>query len=258
MSLKYTTINNGIDPSLQSSVIPKEIIDSEISESPLVSAVMVTRGDPYLVKRSITMFENQTWSNKELVIVSNQNPEKIIEVIKYSQEEIKYKFVSEKMTLGNLRNLSISIANGEYICQWDDDDLYDKNRILYMMTTLRKADSDAIFLTRVYLYWRSKRILAISQQRVWEATVLMKRSSTIIYPNIDKTEDTYCSENLLRNNKVAILNAPELYTYCMTGANTCSVSHFENIFRLASKTFKDPEAEEEMNKLNCFSYILNT
>jgi glycosyltransferase involved in cell wall biosynthesis len=34
-------------------------------------------------------------------------------------------------TLGSLRNLDIEMAQGEYVCQWDDDDWYHAGRIEY-------------------------------------------------------------------------------------------------------------------------------
>ena len=52
-----------------------------IDESPLVSALMVTRGETSLVKRAIKLFENQSWSNKELIIISEKKNEEILSEI---------------------------------------------------------------------------------------------------------------------------------------------------------------------------------
>jgi glycosyltransferase involved in cell wall biosynthesis len=34
-----------------------------------------------------------------------------------------------KLTLGELRNISVREADGEYVCVWDDDNWYGSNRL---------------------------------------------------------------------------------------------------------------------------------
>jgi glycosyltransferase involved in cell wall biosynthesis len=105
-------------------------VDTESSAkySPLVSCVMVTRGDTRLISSSLHSFNMQSYRNKELVIVSlNAHVAKFISDM--CLDNVRFINVENQCSLGELRNIAISSAAGEIICQWDDDDLYDKDRL---------------------------------------------------------------------------------------------------------------------------------
>ena len=223
-------------------------------ESPLVSALMVTRGEISFVKRAIKLFENQSWSNKELIIISVNKNEEIISAIEESKCKIVFHLVPDGLTLGELRNISISHANGDFLIMWDDDDLYHKDRILTMMNVLRESNADLAFLSKLQLYWISKKKLALSHTRMWEGSVIMKRSASIIYPSLNKGEDTPVVTHQIKKHKIALVNAPYLYTYCITGLNTHDKNHFENMFN-QGKIYSSLDADNIKGKLNYFKYI---
>ena len=76
--------------------------------------------------RSIESFINQYYCNKELIIVSSHQSKtdinKIYNIINDRIQFLLYKIPNE-MPLGTARNISIKLSSGEYICQWDDDDV---------------------------------------------------------------------------------------------------------------------------------------
>ena len=223
-------------------------------ESPLVSALMVTKGETSFVKRAIKLFENQSWSNKELIIISDKKNEEIISVIEESACDIKFCLAQDGLTLGDLRNISIARANGEFLIQWDDDDLYHKDRILTMMNVLRESNADLAFLSKWQLYWISKKQLALSPTRMWEGSVIMKRSASIIYPSLNKGEDTAVVTHQIKKHKIALVNAPHLYTYCITGLNTHDENHFKALFNKA-KLYGSLDADNIKSKLDYFRYL---
>jgi len=223
-------------------------------ESPLVSALMVTRGEISFVKRAIKLFENQSWSNKELIIISDKKNERITSAIEQSTCKIVFHLAPDGLTLGNLRNISISRANGEFLIQWDDDDLYHKDRILTMMNVLRESNADLAFLTQWLIYSIAKKKLALSPERIWEGSVIMKRSASIIYPSLNKGEDTSVVTHQIKKHKIALVNAPTLYTYCITGLNTHDENHFENMFN-QGKLYSSIDADNIKGKLDYFRYL---
>ena len=240
-----------------SSPIVKNKQEQSISflyESPLVSALMVTRGDISFVKRAIKFFENQSWSNKELIIISVNKNEEIISVIEESTCKIVFHLAPDGLTLGDLRNISISHAKGEFLILWDDDDLYHENRILVMMNVMRESNADLAFLSKLQLYWISKNKLALSAERMWEGSVIMKRSASIIYPSLNKGEDTSVVTHQIKKHKIALVNAPKLYTYCITGLNTHDENHFENMFN-QGKLYSSIDADNIKGKLDYFRYL---
>jgi len=92
--------------------------------------------------------------------------------------------------LGNLRNISMSIADGNYACTWDDDDLYARSRIEIMMKAVNQTKTVASFLSRIFLYCPETSNLAISHKMVWENSMLVKRSCAPIYRDLSGGEDS--------------------------------------------------------------------
>ena len=99
----------------------------------LASCVMVTNGRSELVRRSIRCYLAQTYTKRELIILSQGNDEfndSILECVAgLGREDIFFYHVASFLTLGEMRNLSVELARGELICQWDDDDIYHPLRL---------------------------------------------------------------------------------------------------------------------------------
>ena len=82
----------------------------------------------------------------------------------------------------------------------------------------------------------------------------MKRSASIVYPSLSKGEDTPVVTHQIKKHKIALVNAPELYTYCITGLNTHDENHFEDIFNYG-KIYSSLDAENIKNKFEYFRYL---
>jgi glycosyltransferase involved in cell wall biosynthesis len=98
-----------------------------------ITCVCVTKsGRTSFLKKSIEYFQNQTYPNKELLIVSQATQEENEQIDQFisNLKEISLHIVDEKMDLGTMRHTSVSLAKGDIVCQWDDDDIFGKNRLL--------------------------------------------------------------------------------------------------------------------------------
>jgi glycosyltransferase involved in cell wall biosynthesis len=110
---------------------------------PKISALMVTGRclERYSLTRvAIDCFFDQTWPNKELVIV-NHGPWSLTQFMSQERKALVNEVMvyrPEEMTLGDLRNLSMDVASGEWLIQWDDDDWHHPLR---METQFDYADS---------------------------------------------------------------------------------------------------------------------
>jgi len=90
---------------------------------PLVSCVCVTYGRPILLGEAVKCFIDQTYSNKELIIVNDQ--EGVTLKMDSERDDIVIENVPERFgSLGEKRNYAMSLTKGDYVCIWDDDDLY--------------------------------------------------------------------------------------------------------------------------------------
>lgn len=119
--------------------------ESEGSE--MVSALMVTRGCIDKVQGAVRSFARQTWRNKELVIVSDDVGDSFVRAVDESRQGscVRIYKAFSSGSLGDLRNYSVARAHGEFVCQWDDVDLYHPDRIRASMQVLKEADVDAVF-----------------------------------------------------------------------------------------------------------------
>lgn len=96
--------------------------------SPLVSCVCPTYNRTQQLEEAIMCFLDQTYSNKELIIVNDNPNTKLFIANSYGNIHI-VNCSSRFKNLGAKRNFFKSLILGKYVCIWDDDDLYGFNRI---------------------------------------------------------------------------------------------------------------------------------
>ena len=209
-----------------------------------------------LIRQSYSSFKSQTWQNRELVIICDNVTEELRALaVSDGDDEVRLvEVVCGRFTLGDLRNLSVARSRGEFICQWDDDDLYDPDRISISMKVLIESSVEAVFLSRWLLWWESMGKLSISSSRVWEGSMLARRSVIPIYASIKKGEDTLVTKLISRQFPISLIDYPQLYCYRVTGYNTFSDNHFEQLFAHSSKVFKEEEFAAVFS-LPCFNCI---
>jgi glycosyltransferase involved in cell wall biosynthesis len=210
-------------------------LSEELENYPLVSCLMVTRGDSDLVRSALHCFEYQTYPNKELIIVCDEVNRELGRLCESASEAaVRVLSVEPGQTLGSLRNIAVSNAKGEILCQWDDDDLYHSDRLKICVNALIKADVAAIFLKRWLIWWPENEVLAISMERLWEGSMLIRRDSINSYPEIRKYEDTIMVEQVLKEHRVGLIDEPLLYCYTIHGSNTFDTNHFDSVIRSSS------------------------
>jgi len=115
-------------------------------DKPKVSALLLTGrclNRYYLASVAVQCFFDQTWPNKELVII-NHGERSLLDNLNPAQchavREVKMKR-PEGMTIGDLRNLSMDNATGDWLIQWDDDDWHHPLR---METQMEHAAKETV------------------------------------------------------------------------------------------------------------------
>lgn len=203
---------------------------------PLVSCLMVTRGRLFPARFAVDCFRAQGWAERELVLVCDA-PGTGIEAYCRTLDDPRIRLVfpaTPAASLGELRNLSLASARGDWICQWDDDDLYHPERIALGMQALLALGAEALFLQRWLLWAPLARRLGVSGAREWEGSMLARRASVPPYPALARGEDTAVMHAMLGRGRVLLLDAPWAYTYVQTGVNTWAAEHFAAIWAAAS------------------------
>lgn len=220
-------------------------------DRPLISALMVTRGRFALARRAIDAFLAQTWPNRELVIVDDGPDDALAEHVRgLGRSEIRMvRLPDEGRTLGELRNLAVDHASGTYVCQWDDDDLCDPQRLEYQLVVLSSTGSRACLLSRWMIWWPASGRLAVSRTRDWEGSLLCEKAAMPRYPALRRGEDTPVVEQLRRTVRVAALDLPRLYTYVAHESNTFGLSHFEEHWTSATVRFEGERARAVLEEM---------
>jgi glycosyltransferase involved in cell wall biosynthesis len=97
--------------------------------NPLVSIVIpVHNGEKYL-KESIESCINQSYSPIEILVINDASTDGTLEMLKEYGDKIKIITVEKQNGLGNVINIGIREAKGEYIARMDIDDVMYPTRI---------------------------------------------------------------------------------------------------------------------------------
>jgi len=223
---------------------------AETDGPPLISCLMVTRGGDGgragLLALAIDSFARQSWRNKELVIVCDapvhggDGAEDPLDAAVRAAGRADIRLVrvdGAGRTLGELRNIAVDSARGRYVCQWDDDDLYDPMRLEIQHMLLMRTAAQACLLGRWMIWWPDRQRLAVSCERYWEGSLLCEKAAMPRYPHLRRGEDTPLVDRLRQTVRVVCLDMPRLYTYVVHGANTFATDHFEEHWQAASCRF---------------------
>lgn len=222
---------------------------------PKISCLMVTKDRLPLVKTAVGCFQNQTYPNKELVVVCDA-PDGVKEYVESLKDSriVLFQLPPKSKTLGELRNFSIDKATGELITQWDDDDWYHPSRLSIQYNRLKDRKVDACLMSQWLMAWPGAGRYAISNARKdgWEGTMLAKKTVVPRYSNLRKFEDTEMMKRLFRTAKVHIMNDPDyyfLYVYLVHGNNTWDKEHFRTMFDYGSPIDREwPHSSDKLSK----------
>lgn len=135
--------------------------------TPKISCLLVTaNGRQEYFKRSVQCFVDQTYSNKELVIV-NEGPKDyqqwIVESVSHLPN-VRFVFLDAWYSLGALRNISVALCHGDIFVQWDDDDFNAPERLSVQCRHLLNhpqakvcylSDQLHYYFHTKYLFWES-------------------------------------------------------------------------------------------------------
>lgn len=218
--------------------------------SPLISCLCVSNDRPHLLSKAINNFLAQSYSNKELVIVSSHFNEVYDDIIKqFVGVPIKYIFYCrqesgsrKKVSLGELRNYAVENCSGEYFCTWDDDDWNHVQRLTIQMESILGSNKMACISLYLLIYDQTQNEVYLSFTRPWEQTLMCNRKVVkdlnISFPAMEKSEDFHFVKSLIQHNLVFPIIAPNIYIYVYHGSNTWDQTFFHD---LLSKTFNLPQ-----------------
>lgn len=213
-----------------------------MTEFPKVSCLCVTRSRPIKLKRAINCFLSQSYPNKELIVVSEDDDDDTLSVMsRYAHPDIQHIIVAAnpKQMLGDLRNVAIQMATGRYFCQWDDDDWYHCERLVKQVSCVIENYQAGSILTNWLIYDEQNSHAYFSIVRWWEGSILFDKrvlaSEGLKYPSLAREEDSVFVQKLINKSRVYPLVSAPIYIYTVHGQNTWQPDHFNDSFRRSQK-----------------------
>ena len=216
---------------------------------PKISCLTITSNRLVLLKQAIACYCDQTYPNRELIIVTAGAPRYQLAVADHlrhlGRDDLHLVCLEQHdFSLGSLRNVSLDHASGDLICQWDDDDLHHPERLRLQMEAMSEAGAQACYLTDYLQFFSRERTMhwinwtqlhgAEEEQQMVPGTMLAYRDPRFRYNESGHDsrtgEDNAFRGLLCANFKVASLrDCGYLYVYRFHGRNTTSQYHHERI-----------------------------
>lgn len=193
---------------------------------PTVIGIMITGKSKcryLLALKSIENFQEQSYTNKHLIIINHGDKKLNIN----DDDNITEILVDKKASsLGSLRNAALSLVpTNAYWTLWDDDDYRQPYYIEYLLNQLLLSNSDTILFCNRYDYnWNSNFVFKATLKTGF-VTLLsrMKENQNVWYLDRDTMEDLNLIRDLRRHgHKINILydNDPKLYIRLVHRDNT--------------------------------------
>lgn len=114
--------------------------------SDLVSVIMPVYNSERYVGEAIDSFINQTWTNKELIIINDCSTDSSRDVIKmYNDPRITIIDNESNRGVAFSRNRALRVARGEYITLLDSDDMMHPKKIQKEVEYLQNNQYDVVF-----------------------------------------------------------------------------------------------------------------
>ncbi len=189
---------------------------------PLVTAVMITgksQARNPLAREAVRCFVEQTYIPRELLIL-NEGKE-AIGVEAGNIREIRIEKVATR-TLGDLRNLALELAYGDWLIQWDDDDWYGPERIEAQMRARRRG---AAVLLGDIIHYSLRRHSGFKTDWAsgFPGSILHERNGTLRYPSLSRGEDIVFQRQF--RNMIVVRSERPLYIYRHHAQNTWDETH---------------------------------
>lgn len=206
---------------------PDDAVYAARSESfrepkPSVTAVMLTglHRERYSMARiAIECFRAQTYPNRNLLIL-NHGEESLASKDPRVRE---VRFVKSRwQTVGDLRNLGLELATGDFIINWDDDDWHHPRRIEVQMEA-QGEDTAVLLRRRIHHSLVNGCSRYAEYPRGAEATILHPRRVPFRYPSLLRGSDTVFAQQF--PVRLPIENDPAMHIRFFHGLNLWDAGH---------------------------------
>jgi glycosyltransferase involved in cell wall biosynthesis len=130
------------------------------SEFPFFTIVIPTYNHGHFIRKCLESVLNQTYTRWEIIVVNNYSEDNTVEVVKsFSDSRIRLVNFSNEGIIAASRNKGIELANGDWICFLDSDDLFYSNKLEELLGSVMTSDviyHDLDMYSDSKLMWKKK------------------------------------------------------------------------------------------------------
>lgn len=208
----------------------KNHVPPEPNSNITVSCIMPTRDRREFLKLSLRSFLSQDYPSRELIIVDDGRDR--VEDLARGVPRVRYVHVGKCASIGEKRNLACSMASGQVIVHWDDDDWYAPSRIRAQVEPLLRGTAE---LTGLH----NSHILCLPQGEFWGPSEKLHRAMFvgnvhggtlmywkrlwdrgIRYPHTNLAEDAMLIRlSLAKGNRIQPVENEGVFVYMRHGRN---------------------------------------
>ena len=230
-----------------------------------VSVLCVTFNRQHLIPFIIYQFKNQSYPNNLMeLIIYDDSKERVFPNI--YDDNINYIYSNEKKTLGAKRNKLNSVAKGDIIVWFDDDDYYFPDRIKNTVSLLNNSKQLLIGCTYTLLYdsFKSGRIFKINHKSNYTQNNILAYKKEYLqshrYNDSDNcNEEKYFTDDF--SEHPIMMEGKSLCIHIAHRYNTVSKARVlvkKNLTKLNFQSIvHDKYILETIDNMNCGSYYDN-
>ncbi|MBK0378194.1 glycosyltransferase family 2 protein [Mucilaginibacter segetis] len=125
---------------------------NKINSQPLVSIIIPAYNASAYIQKAIISAIDQSWRNKEIIIIDDGSTDNTLTVAKYFECETVHVFHQENTGASAARNFGLSKAKGEYVQFLDADDILSLDKIEEQVNTLLKNPCKIAVCSTVHFF----------------------------------------------------------------------------------------------------------
>lgn len=209
-----------------------------------VSCLIVTADRKDLLRRSLHSYKKQTYPNKEIVVVDNGHESSAELLTDFDSDEVNYIRIepSPDNILGELRNISLDNATGDFLVCWDDDDWFHPKRIEMQLNTLRQGYDACclkgnLFHIDIPEFLNNPYVGSLPDGS--PSSIMHRKNNDIRYPSLQRGEDTVYLNKWRKKKRYKQLDLSYSYLFIRVfhGSNVSGKKHFLRRLRNSPKSW---------------------
>ena len=230
-----------------------------------VSVLCVTFNRQHLIPFIIYQFKKQSYPNDLMeLIIYDDSEDRVFPNI--HDDNIKYIYSNERKTLGAKRNKLNSIAKGDIIVWFDDDDYYFPDRIKDTVSLLNNSKELLVGCTYTLLYdsFKTGRIFKINHKSNYTQNNILAYKKEYLQSHRYEDSDNCNEEKYFTNDfseHPVMMEGKSLCIHIAHRYNTVSKTRVlvkKNLTKLNFKSIVcDKYVLDTINNMNCSSYYDN-